>query len=143
MKNTDYIDLSNGVQPFEGLVPAFGKNMGEDYMVGKRSGATDYLEVIDCEAVKDYIAENVKTPEHEGQFASFEGFISETALKEEEEAEETEEQVEEPKEEETEEPKEEPKEEETEEPKEEEPVSGTTEQTEELEEEPKEEEPEE
>ena len=88
MKNTDYIDLSESNQPFEGLVPAFGKNMGEDYMVGKRSGATDYLEVIDCEAVKDYIAENVKTPEHEGQFASFEGFISETALKEEEETEE-------------------------------------------------------
>jgi hypothetical protein len=131
MRNTDYIDLSESNQPFEGLVPAFGKNMGEGYMVGKRSGATDYLEVIDCEAVKDYIAENVKTPEHEGQFASFEGFISETALKEEEEAEETEEQVEEP------------KEEETEEPKEEEPVSGTTEQTEELEDEPKEEEPEE
>ena len=139
MRNTDYIDLSESNQPFEGLVPAFGKNMGEGYMVGKRSGATDYLEVIDCEAVKDYIAENVETPEHEGQFASFEGFISETALKEEEEAEEIEEQVEEPKEEET----EEPKEEETEEPKEEEPVSGTTEQTEELEEEPKEEEPEE
>ena len=130
MKNTDYIDLSNGVQPFEGLVPAFGKNMGEDYMVGKRSGATDYLEVIDCEAVKEYIADNVETPKHEGQFASFEGFISETALKEEEEAEETEEEV-----------VEEPKEEETEEPKEEEPVNGTTEQTEELEEEPKEEEP--
>lgn len=123
MKNTDYIDLSNDVQPFEGLVPAFGEKMGEDYMVGKRSGATDYLEVIDCEAVKDYIEENVETPEHEGQFASFEGFISETALKEEE--------------------VEEPKEEETEGPKEEEPVSGTTEQTEELEEEPKEEEPEE
>ena len=103
MKRTDYFDLSESNQPFEGLVPAFGKNMGEDYMVGKRSGATDYLEVIDCEAVKDYIAENVETPEHEGQFASFEGFISETALKDEE----TEEQVEEPKEEETEEPKEE------------------------------------
>ena len=130
MKNTDYIDLSESNQPFEGLVPAFGKNMGEGYMVGKRSGATDYLEVIDCEAVKDYIAENVETPEHEGQFASFEGFISETALKEEEEVEETEEEV-----------GEEPKEEETEEPKEEEPVNGTTEQTEELEEEPKEEEP--
>ena len=120
MKNTDYIDLSNSVQPFEGLIPSFGKNMGEGYMTGKRPGATDYIEVIDCEAVKDYIAENVETPEHEGQFASFEGFISETALKEEEE--ETEEQVEEPKEEETEEPKEEePEEEETEEPKEEEP----------------------
>lgn len=86
MKNTDYIDLSNGVQPFEGLVPSFGKNMGEEYMVGKRSGATDYLEVIDCEAVKDYIEENVSTPEHEGQFASFEGFISEKALEETEDA---------------------------------------------------------
>ena len=85
MKNTDYIDLSNSVQPFEGLIPSFGKNMGEGYMTGKRPGATDYIEVIDCEAVKDYIAENVETPEHEGQFASFEGFISETALKEEEE----------------------------------------------------------
>ena len=125
MKNTDYIDLSNGVQPFEGLVPAFGKNMGEDYMVGKRSGATDYLEVIDCEAVKDYIAENVKTPEHEGQFASFDGFVTETALKDDEptgDGEGMPEEEEEPKEEETEEPKEEPKEEETEEPKEEEPV---------------------
>ncbi len=80
MKNTDYIDLSNGVQPFEGLVPSFGKNMGEEYMVGKRSGATDYLEVIDCEAVKDYIEEKVSTPKHGGQFASFEGFISDKAL---------------------------------------------------------------
>lgn len=103
MKNTDYIDLSNGVQPFEGLVPTFGEKMGEDYMVGKRSGATDYLEVIDCAAVKEYIADNVETPEHEGQFASFEGFISETALKEEEGETEEQEVTEEPKDEELEE----------------------------------------
>ena len=80
MKNTDYADLSNGVQPFEGLIPSFGEKMGEEYMTGKREGATDYLEVIDCEAVKDYIEENVETPEHNGQFASFEGFISDKAL---------------------------------------------------------------
>lgn len=119
MKNTDYIDLSESNQPFEGLVPAFGKNMGEQYMTGKRPGATDYLEVVDCEAVKDYIEENVEAPKYEGQFASFDGFITNTALK----AEETEEK---PNEEEAEELKEE-------EPKQpvEEPTSGTTEQTEE------------
>lgn len=80
MKNTDYFDLSESNQPFEGLIPAFGEKIGEEYMVGKRSGATDYLEVIDCEAVKDYIEEKVETPRHEGEFASFEGFIVDIAL---------------------------------------------------------------
>jgi hypothetical protein len=82
MQNTDYIDLSNAVQPFEGLIPSFGKNMGEKYMTGKRRGATDYIEVIDWEAVKEYIRENVKTPKYEGEFVSFEDFITEVSLKE-------------------------------------------------------------
>jgi hypothetical protein len=85
MKNTDYFDLSESNQPFEGLIPAFGEKMGSDYMTGLKEGAKDGLEVIDCEAVKDYIEEEVETPEHEGQFASFEGFITETALGEDEE----------------------------------------------------------
>ena len=65
---------------FEGLIPSFGKKMGNKYMTGSRPGATDYLEVIDCEAVKEYIEMNVDTPKHDGQFASFEGFVTEKAL---------------------------------------------------------------
>jgi len=82
MSYTDYIDLSKGLNGFEGLVPSFLKNMGEEYMTGKRDGATDYLEVIDCEAVKDYIEKEVETPKYEGQFASFEGFVLDKALNE-------------------------------------------------------------
>ena len=79
MKNTDYLDLSKGLNGFEGLVPSFGKNMGEKYMTGRRKGATDYLEVIDCEAVKDYIEKKVETPKYDGRTVSFDGFVSEKA----------------------------------------------------------------
>ena len=80
MKNTDYLDLSKGLNGFEGLVPSFGKNMGEKYMTGRRKGATDYLEVIDCEAVKDYIEKEVETPKYDGITVTFDGLISEKAL---------------------------------------------------------------
>ena len=79
MENTDYIGSSKGLNGFEGLIPSFGKNMGEKYMIGRREGATDYLEVIDCEAVKDYIEKEVETPKYDGRTVSFDGFISEKA----------------------------------------------------------------
>jgi len=59
MRNADYIDLSVGNQPFEGLVP---RNMNEDYMVGKKKGATDCLEVLDLGKMIDAVNGDTPTP---------------------------------------------------------------------------------
>ena len=87
MRNTDYIDLSIDVQPFEGIMPAFSKKMGEGYTIGKTNGADDYLEVIDCNEVRKYILENVQAPQNDGELVTYEGFIAETVFKEDDDGE--------------------------------------------------------
>ena len=76
MNKADYIDLSNHVQPFNGLIPSFEKNIGGKFTIGKRKGATDYIEVIDDLKVRDYIDKNVGSPKYEGKMNSFDGFVS-------------------------------------------------------------------
>lgn len=55
--------------------------MGPEYVIGKTEGATDYLEVIDCAAVREYVNNNVTPPKYDGQFFTLLDFVIEKALK--------------------------------------------------------------